>query len=301
MKTKIALRIFFLYLVTNSNTLFGQNYQYQIDAVNGTILSSCKGKFMDSKNCGAGINTDYCSNEDYYVIFDSGSASQRVRLNFLSYNMELNHDSLSFYDGNTLSSPFISSLTGYVYTSATASGGTSCASVAVITSTGQYLYVRFKSDASINYENPAHSGGFSALMGCEPLACAAGTQIASDNCVDAPQICDLNNYCGNTGGWYTAGNEACNIGGNFGGGFCGSIENNSWVKFVASSTTAVFTITSSNCSNSSTGIQSIVYSTTDCNTFTAHSNCINQSINWFGYLNSYRNFSDTKQYILHNG
>ena len=269
-------KILFLTFLKIGTICLSQNSEYQIDNVNAQTIASCKGKFTDSKNCGSGINTDYCSNENYWVTFDSGSSSQRVRLNFLKYNLELNHDSLLFYDGQFLTSPFLSSITGYASTGASTSS-TSCASVAVITSTSRYLTVRFKSDASINYNNPAVAGGFLAFMGCEPLVCNTGSDPAADECMNAPQICDMNNYCGNTGGWYTSGLESCNLGTNFSGSFCGTIENNSWVKFVASTTTAIFNITSSNCSNSTSGIQAIVYSTTDCNTFVAKSNCINQN------------------------
>ncbi len=62
--------------------------------------------------------------------------------------------------------------------------------------------------------------------------------------------------------------------------FCGSIENNSWYSFVATSTTETFNITDvSNCSTG-WGIQAEVFEvTTDingcCTNFTSHSNCFN--------------------------
>jgi len=69
---------------------------------------------------------------------------------------------------------------------------------------------------------------------------------AGDNCSAPTRICDLNGYCGNTSSAYTVDlpggthqQDAV-----FGGA---SIENNSWLSFIASETSATFTIYVSNC------------------------------------------------------
>ena len=63
-----------------------------------------------------------------------------------------------------------------------------------------------------------------------------------------------------------------------GGPFCGSIENNSWYKFIADSTTENFNFTTVSGSDCSLGLQAMVFDVTGdangcCNTFTGMSNC----------------------------
>ena len=120
------------------------------------------------------------------------------------------------------------------------------------------------------------------MLGCAPQNCGSNP-VASDNCGSAPVICNLNGYCGSTSGWFTRDNGSIE-GSTWGGSnvfSCGSIQNNSWISFVASATTANFNITSSNCSNASTGIQAIVLGTSACTTFTAKSACVGNGIGTF--------------------
>lgn len=98
---------------------------------------------------------------------------------------------------------------------------------------------------------------------------------ANDNCLAATPICNLNGYCGSTSSCYTASQVPA--------GFCGSVENNSWLSFVASATSATFDITVGNCLNSQ-GIQMEVYSTTNCVSFTSFSNCWNPGVETNGTI-----------------
>ncbi|HOY31139.1 MAG TPA: gliding motility-associated C-terminal domain-containing protein [Bacteroidales bacterium] len=111
----------------------------------------------------------------------------------------------------------------------------------------------------------------------QPPACASNP-IAGDYCSTAVPICNLNGYCGNTSASYTATvsptNPADEDNTPLGNVFCGSIENNSWLSFVADSTTSILFVYVSNCSTPY-GIQMEVYSTTDCYNFTSVSNCWN--------------------------
>jgi len=98
---------------------------------------------------------------------------------------------------------------------------------------------------------------------------------ASDDCGSAPFICNPQGYTGNTSDNYDPdlpGNmcESCSL-------FDGSLENNSWIRFQASSSTITFTLDVSNCysesiGSSSSGVQFGVYSGTNCNNFTLLSN-----------------------------
>ncbi len=81
---------------------------------------------------------------------------------------------------------------------------------------------------------------------------------AGNTCATATPICDLNGYCGNTSASYTA-----NYWSALSSAFCGSIENNSFLSFTASSTSISFDVWV----NSTTygyGIQILIFSTTSC-------------------------------------
>ena len=87
---------------------------------------------------------------------------------------------------------------------------------------------------------------------------------AANTCETAPLVCTLDGYCSsNTGSTNTGTPNA----------FCGIVENNSWVKFIAGSTFLNLQITVNNCQNNS-GLQAQFFSTSDCNDFTAVSNCL---------------------------
>ncbi|MEI6348480.1 MAG: gliding motility-associated C-terminal domain-containing protein, partial [Bacteroidota bacterium] len=112
-----------------------------------------------------------------------------------------------------------------------------------------------------------------------PVGCGTNP-AASDYCGSATPICNMNGYCGNTSSSYGADQP-----GNLSSIFCGSIENNSWLSFVADSTTAVLNVNVSNCSVGD-GIQMEIYSTTDCVTFVSHSNCWNPGYETSGTISA---------------
>jgi hypothetical protein len=101
---------------------------------------------------------------------------------------------------------------------------------------------------------------------------------ANDICGSATPICNLNGYCGNTSAsytnWVSSSNHTSETNTPLGAIFCATIQNNSWIKFIASSTSAVFSVWVSNCSINK-GVQMQIYSTNDCYNFTAVSNCWN--------------------------
>lgn len=92
---------------------------------------------------------------------------------------------------------------------------------------------------------------------------------ATDLCTSAPLISNLNGYCGNTKTTYTVSPSDPS-----GVAFCGNLENTSWLKFIASETTARLNIIVDNCTDNN-GIQMRIYETTNCGsgTFTPKSNC----------------------------
>ncbi|MDX1653446.1 MAG: hypothetical protein R3277_13190, partial [Brumimicrobium sp.] len=244
---------------------------YELSSVHNTTITACAAELSRMNDYdrfwGSCSNVDdYCNNEDYWVTFCSGTPGVPIRATFTFYNIEVGFDQIRVYDGPSIASPLIGSFDGLGI-----SDGTN------FTSSGTCLTIRLTSDNIVTYANSGYKGGFTAILGCEPQICSNGNTPANDACSFAPQICDLNGYCGNTSGWYTPGPEATTLGSDYGGIFCGSIENNSWIAFEASSTSATFDFTSTNCTDPSSGIQMQIFSTPDCNSFSNVSNCVNQT------------------------
>ncbi|MBN2682565.1 MAG: PKD domain-containing protein [Bacteroidales bacterium] len=125
---------------------------------------------------------------------------------------------------------------------------------------GSTVYIRVWDNGGDN------EGSFSiCLLNNEgPPPCDPGSPLASNDCFNATPICSFNGYCGNTSSAYDPQNVPS--------GFCGSVENNSWLSFVAAETEAVLNVWTSNCTYND-GIQMEIYSTTDCANFTSVSNC----------------------------
>lgn len=92
---------------------------------------------------------------------------------------------------------------------------------------------------------------------------------AGNTCAQATPICELNGYCGNTSSSYTVNtwSQSCGFLGlsdcGLTGQFCGSIENNSFLKFVASSSSISFDVWVYN-STYGDGIQIMIFSANNC-------------------------------------
>jgi len=102
---------------------------------------------------------------------------------------------------------------------------------------------------------------------------------AGDHCADATPICNLNGYCGNTSATYDS-DEPGNLGDLW---VSATIENNSWLKFVAENDTVVLNVWVSNCYYGD-GIQMRIVGTSDCNAFAAYSNFWNPEVETDGII-----------------
>jgi hypothetical protein len=92
----------------------------------------------------------------------------------------------------------------------------------------------------------------------------------ANGCAAAPLLTyPLDSFCGTT---YPSPTYTVDAPGNLASTFCGSLENNQWFRFTADNDTMVFNVQVSDCWTGN-GIQAMVVSTSDCNTFTAQSNC----------------------------
>ncbi|MGB0165977.1 MAG: proprotein convertase P-domain-containing protein, partial [Luteibaculum sp.] len=80
---------------------------------------------------------------------------------------------------------------------------------------------------------------------CNIPSCADNPE-AADDCVNATPICDLNGYCGSTEDYHNDNQNGIN--------HCGSVENNTWLKFTASATQVMLKAYAFGCENGD-GIQ----------------------------------------------
>jgi len=85
---------------------------------------------------------------------------------------------------------------------------------------------------------------------------AQGT--AADNCGNATFVCSLEGYSGDTKSGYTVDKP-----GDINNAHCGTIENNSWLKFIPTGNSITLNLTVSNCTSGST-MQIGIYNTSNC-------------------------------------
>ena len=238
-----------------------QNYEMSAYA-NNSVITTCKGTFTYTGGYyGVG---GYGNNINKTITFCSGTPGVPIRISFIDWDVESGYDFIRIYDGTGTGGTLLGTITG------TDEIFSANSSSSFYTSTGTCLTVQFTSDVSIT------GFGWDALIGCAPQNCGNNSP-ANNSCSAAPQICDLNGYCGNTSGWYTRDNGQIDNTSSGSGLFCGSIENNSWISFIASATTATLNVNSSNCAVAGSGIQAEVFETTNCSSFTSKSNCVSQN------------------------
>lgn len=235
------------------------------NALNGsTVTIDCgtTNNFRDSGGSGAnyGLNENitvtFCSNSGLPLYFDFRAASSSLNLDTGT------GDTLFFFDAT--SGALIAMLTqsdDYAFSTPTVGTNSTC------------VRVVWRSNGA------AVDGGWDGTISCVAAPSCASNPAPADVFLQAPVICNLNNYCGRTDTYY--GEDApYNFGGTGGGCptpadglFGGTLENNSWLAFQASSTSATFNFTVSGggtCSGVQAGIFAFNTATT---TFTRVSAC----------------------------
>ncbi|NBX79577.1 MAG: hypothetical protein EBQ94_04220, partial [Flavobacteriales bacterium] len=128
------------------------------------------------------------------------------------------------------------------------SNGTESYNITTVVGTTYYVYVANYSTSSTT------TGTFTISATCTNVPTCTGNTPAGNTCDVATPICDLNGYCGNTSDSYTADywTQLDNT-------FCGSIENNSFISFVASSANVTLNVFVESCTYGD-GIQMMIYS-----------------------------------------
>ncbi len=90
----------------------------------------------------------------------------------------------------------------------------------------------------------------------------------SNTCANAPLLCNLDGYCSDNSAAQNSGTPNA---------FCGFVENNNWVSFIAGSTEFELKVTVDNCANG-LGLQAQIFRTNNCQFFTSVSNCLDPVI-----------------------
>lgn len=219
---------------TCSGTTTVLSSPYEMDAIDGMIIGTCSGTFTD-----AGGGANYSNNEDYTATFCSASGLP-LKFDFSSagsFDIDVPGDTLFFYDGMAATGTPIAILT-YLDDNTQ----TTYSSQLQINTFSTCVTVRWKSNSA------GTDAGWSAVISCgNPPVCASNPP-AADIFGQATPVCNIQNYCGTTSGYY-AEDTPYNL---IGGGVCpvpddgifgATIENNSWLKFEALATTATFDFT----------------------------------------------------------
>ncbi|SDI16398.1 PKD domain-containing protein [Winogradskyella thalassocola] len=132
--------ILFFFII--SYLSYGQDILMQ----NGTF-TTCSGILYDS----GGEFSNYANNESFTVTICPEEIGQRTRLNFQEFSVQLNADSLTIYDGNDVSAPFLG-----VYSGVDSPGSV----IATFDNPTGCLTVQFISD------NIGHTTGWAAAISC---------------------------------------------------------------------------------------------------------------------------------------
>lgn len=216
-------------LTVSGLSVFSFGQTYNIATVNGQTITTCSGTFTDS---GAGSFNDYGNNENYTVTFCSGSSTP-LAFDFTNFGMA-NGDFLYVYAGTNTSGPLIMELN---------SGDDISFNELGLATLDSCVTFQFISNGS------GTDDGWNVEISCtNPPAPCNGNEPAADVFYYATSICNLDGYCGNTGPYYSEDNPY-----NFSGGgncpttFGGTIQNNSWLQFQATSTTIDLDFTVSGC------------------------------------------------------
>ena len=144
----------------------------QINITSGGSHSTCSDTFVDSGDAGGG----YLDSEDYTITFCSTAPGQAVKIDFTAFDTEGFVDTVTIYDGNSITDPVLA-----IY-----SGTTLPASVTgTTTNATDCLTVRFTSDTSVT------GAGWEATISCAapvtgPIVMQNGsTSVCSGTFVDA--------------------------------------------------------------------------------------------------------------------
>ena len=236
----LGLKVFlFLSVIFFEENVVGQTYN--IATENGTIINTCSGFFTDP----GGSSADYGDNEEYTVTFCSDNG-ENLAFDFMdngATELELAlGDTLLIYEGVGVTGRLIDILES---TDNESSSNFSSNKEYSPVFTSTCVTFVFKSNASGVDE------GWNAEISCvSPMVGCNGNNPPSDLMGQAPGICNLDGYCGVTNSAYSSDLPFdMGQGGNCpsANAFLGTVENNSWLSFTASSASVSLDFAVTNC------------------------------------------------------
>ncbi len=256
--------------LTTGNTYFYRIYDYDATAPTTPTFSTCVTNPVENDECDGAILLDVTDACDFHDFSNSAATQSATTPCGTPYN-DVWFKAVVPASGHIAIFADLSGITAggiALYSSCGAASALACEYSASISTPsidytgltpGQTVYIRLWSASA------TVSGDFRICVSSPPPC--ASNPAAGDLCSTATPICNLNGFCGNTSATYGADTPG-NLSSTFPSGM--SIENNSWLSFNASSTTASFTVYVSNCAQSY-GVQIGVYQASSCATFTLHS------------------------------
>jgi len=226
--------------------------EYGIGSQSG-IVYTCNSLFYDS-----GGTSSYSNDENSTIRFCS-ETGQHLKVEFLSFDTEDNgefgryqerYDKLRVWDGSVVNNYPLFEFSGLQ---------TATNQVPIIISSGECISFSFISDESVV------KPGWVAHVSCTDEE----SNIASQYCATAPNICNLNGYQGTTSNFYNVErvNEQIQDEGTFFPGFS-ALDNNSFITFIASAEEVVLEIEVTDCNGGFStpgGVQFAVLSGDNCN------------------------------------
>lgn len=160
---------------------------------------------------------NYSNNTTSEVILCPQISTEKVRITFTAFDTEVSTDYVYVYHGTSSG----------VTPAATLSGATIPDNGIASTHANGCLTVKFTSDVSVI------GTGFVATVKAINFACGSGNPTPNNACSSAPLISNLSGFCGTTLASYTVDQSFTGCAAAF------SLNNNSWLQFTASGTTAV--------------------------------------------------------------
>lgn len=137
---------------------------------------------------------------------------------------------------------------------ATGNGGVELVSLSSLVVGSTYWFRVYHFDAAV----PSTPTFTVCVMPQATMPLCSASAPAGNTCAEATLICDVNGYCGSTSATYTSDSWP-----DLSAAFCGSIENNSFIQFVANASTVSLNVWVTS-STSNLGIQILIFSTPSC-------------------------------------
>jgi hypothetical protein len=250
----------FILFAILSTAVHGQVYRMNNTTNGQTINFTCPISGVRFADSGSG-SSHYANGRDDTLTF-CASVGKLLKFDFGCGSNLTNEridptDTLFIYNGASVNSPLLYAVTGNASNSDKLSYFDETSSFSFLASS-RCITFRFKSSASNNND------GWDACVTCVDSISCGNNQPATDLFGGAPFICNTQGYCGNTSSDFGE-DYPVNLnpnGGNCPSGlnFLGTIENNSWLKFIADSTAVVFDFSVATGGSCLNGIQTAIFS-----------------------------------------